>query len=418
MRWSEPIQVVRENSKWRIDPDGMMRVTAYILKSGVFRYDGNDLPEHFRKKLRDQKNVFEFIDTQAVSEEVLATLEGKPLVAYEHEWKKVEKKKPENSDAEKKSKPLKQVGTIAGKPTLTSDGYIKVDLLITDADVIEAIKNGELVELSAGYLANAFLRPGTHDGDDYDLEQEIKRFNHVAILPPGKGRCGRDIKILNKKKEGEKMPVTIERNIGEVVERFTFNSDDDAREAKRMVDAIGSVIERRRQNAEDAAATKEKEAEDLKKENEDLGAAKSNLETLLSSLNAKLDKLLALETKEQEGDENAIVAEELNAADEKAGTEVVKEVEKANSLEGRRKAVVVAVARMNGLDAAGWGQEAVDAQFQLLAAKAKKAGKAKHGATRSSAIPPPEGGFKRQNAADEDRITKRVKARNEANKAR
>lgn len=408
MRLSAPVEVRRENKGWSIDPDGMMRVPAYIIKTGVFHYDGEELPEHIRNTLRDRDNAMEFIDLSSVSRDALASLEGKPLLAYEHEWREAGKNEGE----------AKEIGSIAGTPELTEDGYIKADLLIKDSESIAAIKDRELIEISAGYMSKVRPEPGEHEGQEYDLRQEITRFNHVVILPLGKGRCGRDVRILNKDAKGKNMSVTIKRTVGATEERYTFNSEDDAREAERMADAVAGVIEKRRQNAEEEAAEKGKEAETLKKENEELGTAKGNLESMLAALNAKLDKLLALEAKEQEGDESAIIAEEVNASDEKASGEVAKELEKANSLEGRRKAVVAAAARMNGVDASKWSQEAVDSQFQMLAAKARKSAEVRKANSRSSNIQPPDGGFKRENAGGEDRIAKMVRERNEANKKR
>lgn len=414
MRFAAPVEVRRENKGWTIDPDGLMRVPAYIIKTGVFRYDGDELPEHIRHTLRDRDNAMEYINLSTISADVLASLEGKPLLAYDHEWQEV--KKNADDTPENKASKAKEIGNIAGTPELTEDGYIKADLLIKDAEAIEAIKDRDLIEISAGYMSKVHSEPGVYEGTQYDLKQDITRFNHVALLPLGKGRCGRDVRILNKKNEGKNMAVFIKRVIGSAEERFTFNSEDDAKEAERMADAVAGVIEKRRQNAEDAVAAKEKEAEAVKKENEQLGEAKDSLEAQLAAMNAKLDKLLALEAKEQQGDETAIIAEEMNAEDEKSAGEAMKEVEKANSLEGRRKAVVAAVARMNGLDASKWGQDAVDSQFQMLAAKARKSAEVRKTNSRSSHIQPPDGGFKRENAGGEDRITKRVRDRNEANR--
>lgn len=400
-------QVKREN--WRIDPDGMLRVTANILKEGVFPYAREDfydeLPEEVQKRIGDRNTVMEFINLDALTDDVLSSLEGKPVITDVHEWQTVE------DDERGADKDVREIGSIAGKPWKTDDGYIRVDLLIKDPDAIDRITSKELIENSAGYMSSIHPEPGQYDGQDYDLEQAITRFNHVVILPLGKGRCGRDVKILNAvNKEGKQMPTIIEKQIGNAVEKFTFNSDEDAREAKRMADMTAGVVEARRKNAEDAVAETEKEKEELKKENEELVGEKSSLEERLAMVEAQLAKLLHLEVREQEADEEVILAEEMNEDDAKQTKD---EIVKENSIEGRRKVIVSAVARQNSMDASGWSQDTIDAQFQLIAARSKKAVEARASAKpRTSTVTQPDGGFKRQNAGGEDRYLKRSREAN------
>ena len=106
----------RENKAWNIDPDGMLRVSAYIIKGGVFPYRADDLPEDFRQATGKRDTVREFINPASFTDEVLKTLEGKPVVAYEHEWIEAGGKARERI-----------VGNIAGTPTRTEDGRIKAD---------------------------------------------------------------------------------------------------------------------------------------------------------------------------------------------------------------------------------------------------------------------------------------------------
>lgn len=398
------MEVRREN--WRIDPDGMLRVTANIIKEGVFPYalgaGLKNLPEDMQKRFAGRDAVFERITFDALTDEILASLEGKPVLVDDHDWQRAGGDKAED----------RAIGSIAGKPKIV-DGFVQADLLITDPETIERIRSRDLMEISAGYMAGIIDQQGELDGKLYDMEQDITRFNHVTILPLGKGRCGRDVKILNSmENEGNNMTVKIDRQIGNSVETFSFGSDEDAREARRMCDMLVAPVDQRRQNAEDEAAGKDGEIDKLKKENESLAGEKSSLEAKLDEIILRLEKLSALEVREQEADEDVILAEELNEDDSKKAKD---EVEKQNSLDGRRKAVVSAVARQNGLDAADWSTDAVDSQFQLLAARAKKAKESREAAgPRSSRIDPPENGFQRTNAASgKNRAVERAKKRQE-----
>lgn len=396
------IEAKREN--WRIDPDGMLRVTANVLKQGVFPYAlenyGEEIPADVKEIIGDRDTVREFINLDTLTDEVLATLEGKPVIADAHWWQTVDDEDftEEEREALKKGEAIR-IGCIAGKPYRDGE-YVRADFLIDHKKAIQRIKERDLSDCSAGYASIILAEPGSHKNEQYDVEQKIKRFNHVAALKPGKGRCGRDVKILNGTDKENTMSVIINRQIGKTVEKFTFNSEDDAREAERMAESISGVIEMKRKNAADEAEKKENENETLKKENEELGQANSGLEAAIAEMNSKLDRLLGLEVKEQQNEEEVILAEEMNESD---AEETAKEVEKENSLEGRRNKIVQVVARMNGVDATGWSQDAVDAQFQMLSARARKSKEDKlnaHPVTRTSEITPPEGGFKRQNSGD------------------
>lgn len=408
------LEVRKEN--WRIDKDGMLRVTANVLKEGVFPYSADDfvarLPAELQAKLAGRRILREYINLATITEEVLTSLEGKAVMTDDHQWMTVEERKKAERDGKK---PIpKEVGSVAGRPYITSDGFVRVDLLIKDKETIDRIMAEELVDISAGYMSNIIPEGGEHDGEGFDIEQIVTRFNHLVLLPAGKGRCGRDVRILNSlNSKGEEMPVTIEKMICNSAERFAFGSEDDLREANRMCDAVAKELTKRCQNAEDELGKAAGQLDAAKKENSDLAEAKAALQQQLEALKVTVDRLMALEAESQQNEEETIIKEELNEEDAKKVTE---EVEKQNSLEARRKTIVCAVAKCNSVDGSGWGQEAVDAQFQLLSATARKKAEAreKEGAGRTSRIPNEQlTNQARQNAKDEDRILRRCRARNE-----
>lgn len=148
---------------------GQLRVRARIARTGVLRYPG-------RREFRPETEVF---DAKS-----LATLEGAPVV-LEHDHKDF----VSSSDWRRKS-----VGHVTD---VARDGdYIVGTLVLGDGEAIGAVERGELVELSAGYLAELKVTPGSHAGEAYDCEQHSIRYNHVALLRAGAGRAGRDVKIL------------------------------------------------------------------------------------------------------------------------------------------------------------------------------------------------------------------------------
>lgn len=76
-----------------------------------------------------------------------------------------------------------------------TDGFVEVPHIITDAESIKRIQNGEAVEVSPGYKVEADPTPGvTPEGERYDVIQRNIRVNHVAVVP--KGRSGPEVRLL------------------------------------------------------------------------------------------------------------------------------------------------------------------------------------------------------------------------------
>jgi len=68
---------------WRIDDDGMLRVTAHILREGIYDYAPEECPPDFR----NLPVVKQYIPAAAFTPEALATLEGKWVIVADHEWR-------------------------------------------------------------------------------------------------------------------------------------------------------------------------------------------------------------------------------------------------------------------------------------------------------------------------------------------
>lgn len=397
---AKPIEVKRQN--WRVDRDGMLRVTANILKEGIFPYRPGGR-EGYPAGLAQKNEVLEFIPRNQFTPEALATLEGKPVVIDGHDWQGA---LPD--DARESSAAVRRVGSVAGTPTATDDGYVRVDLLISDPEAVRRIQENDLIEVSAGYRSAVDYAGGVFDGRQYDGEQTALQFNHVAILPLGAGRCGRDVKILNKE-EGNDMAIKINRLIGNSQREYVFSDDADAKTAERM--AL-EIEESAAKAFEERVNAMESKADEMAKATEGLAEEKKNLEGRIAELEKANGKLLYLKENEQAGEEEAIIAEELNAEGSKEADEAKKDVEKANSLEERRAAVVRRVARMNGLDATGWTQDQVDANFAMLANRAKKSSEKRENAARSSKVEGSRsnaGGGQRGNARDRIAATQAAK---------
>ncbi len=71
--------------------------------------------------------------------------------------------------------------------------YVAGTLHIHDGPTIDAIKRGERLDVSAGYLAPTVRQEGVWRGERYDVVQRDIIYNHVALCPPGRGRAGPEV---------------------------------------------------------------------------------------------------------------------------------------------------------------------------------------------------------------------------------
>lgn len=185
------------NSQWRYDPDtGFLRCTAAILCTGVMTYQREELessnPPDGLAQLRVYVSPEELSDPEGIS-----TLEGMPAVIG-HTWQT--------------SADLSDCGSICGAPYVQND-HLMADILLKQPEAVRRVMlpagdPQRLEEISSagdwGIIWEAGISP---DGEAYDGYFVKLRFNHVALLPPGAGRAGASVRIINEK-EAPKMEFT------------------------------------------------------------------------------------------------------------------------------------------------------------------------------------------------------------------
>lgn len=259
-----------ESPRWEMTDDGFMRCKARVLMESIMPYGRNELeglPEGFTNSTVNMYVPFDEISNS----EALRSLEGMPIVAGDHTWLT-----PDNiADY--------QMGQVAGAP-FVENGAIFCNLLVTNTDAIEAIKNGKIGEISGAYRAETDFTNGLWNEKTYDAIQKGLRWNHIAVIPKGHGRGGSDVRILNKKQEDIKMTVRIKlRNTGKYV-----NVDEE----------VAPAIEEDGDAGEAKAAGMTDKISQLEGKNADLEALQAEIEELkgeLSVYKEKLDELLSEE---------------------------------------------------------------------------------------------------------------------------
>ncbi|MNQ21260.1 hypothetical protein D3C85_343720 [compost metagenome] len=178
-----------QNNTWRYDPEtGFLRCTASILCAGVMTYQREELetsnPPEGLAQLRVYVSPEELSDPEGI-----ATLEGMPAVIG-HTWQT--------------SAGLSDCGSISGAPYIQSDHLI-ADILLKQPEAVRRVMlpagdPQRLEEISSAGDWGIIWEPGiSPDGEAYDGYFVKLRYNHVALLPPGAGRAGASVRIINEK---------------------------------------------------------------------------------------------------------------------------------------------------------------------------------------------------------------------------
>lgn len=317
-----------QNHRWQETPDGFLRCTARVLKTGLMRYHADELtnvPEHLKGKFFNMLVTAE----EMSAPETLHSLETAQVVPGSHEWVT-----PENAGTVSK-------GQAAGAPVVDGE-FLVSDLLVTDPATMEDIKSGKLPEISGGYHAATDFSPGEFEGQQYDAVQRGIIFNHVAVIPAGMGRGGSDVKIINEKTQatntqlgGIKMElVKVRLRNG----RF-INTDEEGAKAvegdkEETAGAITGAEEKSSKTYEQTAT----ELEGKKGELQQLQSEVEELKGQLSVYKEKLEQLLSDEAVEQAATEMVAEADEADEIIENSMDDEKKKEELKNSVKGLRGA--------------------------------------------------------------------------------
>lgn len=180
------------SSKWEETPEGFLMVPVVVAQKMVLPY-----PEFGTKEL---------LGDDIFSKEYLESCDGCPFV-LDHPVD--EKGKPTDVLPENFDQFVK--GVLYDPKVERENDRVVGKLKVWDADVIAAIKSGELRELSQGYTCNLIDKAGVFNGEPYDGVQTQVVMNHLALVSAG--RAGDAVTVLNslQRQELRKLMQRIER---------------------------------------------------------------------------------------------------------------------------------------------------------------------------------------------------------------
>jgi len=95
------------------------------------------------------------------------------------------------------------LGTVSESSVRKDGDLVAAELVVQEGRTIARVDAGELQELSCGYTLDYDPTPGTWNGERYDGVQRNIVYNHVALLPVGQARAGREAALRLDSADGE-----------------------------------------------------------------------------------------------------------------------------------------------------------------------------------------------------------------------
>jgi uncharacterized protein len=288
---------------------GGIRVPARLTRTGILEYKRPD--GTIRRELRLPEEVF--------NTDSLASLQGATVTDLSHhrgllslnDWK----------DA-----------TLGHTEAVRRDGkFVEADLLINDPSAVADIENGNLHDISCGYSCKLDATPGIYEGQPYDVIQRRIRYNHVAVLPKGRGRAGVDVAIRTDsndadcvEKETPIMSARVIRIDGKNVdygsdEHITLLENGFAATLKPVKDecaALKTRCDAAEADRDVARADAKKFLDELKDEKD--GEKSKARRRSRSKMLRRAIRLLASDDEEEDDEKMDALEDELDALDDKA----------------------------------------------------------------------------------------------------
>lgn len=217
------------SGEFKRTPQGFLRVSARLTKTGVFSYDSG-------REFRSEEEVFRA--------DSLESIKGAPVTDLH----------PSEKGSDGFLTPANAKEHIVGfAEGVERDGpYLKGSLLIFHEDAIKAIECGDRKEISLGYKCRLDPTSGSLNGEAYDSIQRDIVVNHVAIGPKGWGRAGPDCAIRTDSTSTKGTDVTETIRIDgvdialskESIADFIAAKRRELEEMKGRLDAVGLELEK------------------------------------------------------------------------------------------------------------------------------------------------------------------------------
>lgn len=245
-----------KSSKRTKDENGFLTIKDNpIAVAGVFEYLHSELFENGEDRV--VKVYRDFEDLKAVKDKF-----SKMPIVFNHQWVGDETNQVDGAISEDIRIDEKNLSLIS-------------DLTIYNPELVEAIENDKIIELSPGYTGEVVEEKGRFNGQDYDYRQIPNITNHLAVVE--NGRAGGSLKIQDSKIK--------------IMERENMKTED-----KKFLDTLKRLLK-----FKDEAEVKTEDSDEPK-------TVKSILDSDITD-SEKLEQIRALEESKTE-DEEAVEKKE------------------------------------------------------------------------------------------------------------
>ena len=219
-----------KSSKRTKDENGFLTIKDNpIAVAGVFEYLHSELFENGEDRV--VKVYRDFEDLKSVKDKF-----SKMPIMFNHKWVGDEANQVDGAISEDIRIDEKNLSLIS-------------DLTIYNPELVEAIENDKIIELSPGYTGEVVEEKGRFNGIDYDYRQIPNITNHLAVVE--NGRAGGSLKIQDsnlKIKEREIMKVEDKKFLDTLKRLLKFSDNEvevkteDSEEPKTVKSILDSDI--------------------------------------------------------------------------------------------------------------------------------------------------------------------------------
>lgn len=213
-----------KSSKRTKDENGFLTIKDNpIAVAGVFEYLHSELFENGEDRV--VKVYRDFEDLKSVKDKF-----SKMPIMFNHKWVGDEANQVDGAISEDIRIDEKNLSLIS-------------DLTIYNPELVEAIENDKIIELSPGYTGEVVEEKGRFNGIDYDYRQIPNITNHLAVVE--NGRAGGSLKIQDSKIK--------------IMERENMKTED-----KKFLDTLKRLLKFKDEDIEVTEKTEDEEPKTVK----------------------------------------------------------------------------------------------------------------------------------------------------------
>lgn len=329
-----------------ITDEGYIRANAIVTRTGIFNYMNSD--GSIRRELRHPEDIWEAESISSM--ELIPVTNGHPnerMITAEN-YKRL------------------AVG-FTGETIKKNGEFVTANMVITDHEAVNAVKNHNRRELSLGYLVDIDETPGIYLDQEYDARQRNVRYNHLAIVD--KARAGPEARIAldaddaqeikNEGSEMAKRKIKID-NEEVFVEEQTANHiqslEDNIKNLNDEIDSVKSEL-----------SDQEDELESLKKDIEKLEAERDSIMAKMNMTTSEENNLENKITSNMDSDRfKKAVNERIKLyqfAEKSLGEEMISKLDSMNTID-IKKAIISECRKSIKLD--GKSSIYVEAMFDTI----------------------------------------------------